>query len=129
MLRAISIFVFLLLSAYGCQAIDRDDEIRMAEGIVARNGCSDLSPLGQRVDPFARRSFKFLIKHELNCRAIVAVPLKESSGFAWLIVFYLEHWCPECSGERRRGILIGADGGKFRLVKKISKLPRNWKAD
>jgi hypothetical protein len=130
MSTAVSLVVLLLFCHSSAQAaINRDDAIKIAEAAIAENGCSDLTPLKTRVDPRASRSFAFLVKHQLKCHAVAAVPLEESSGFAWLIVFEVEHSCPECSAERHRGVLVTRDGAKLRLVKKISKLPKSWKAD
>lgn len=102
----------------------------LAEAAIVKNGCTDLSPL--KLKPklsFENHSYEFVIKHRLHCRAVAVVPLKEISGFAWMVVFHLEHWCPECPTKYRpRALLLNQDGSKMRLVRRMSKVPKAWKS-
>ena len=131
-MKQIVIFAVIFLGCIDClaqQPLTKDEAVSKAETAIVRNGCTDLSPLKKRSKlSFGTHKPPFVLKHSLDCRAIAVVPMNKISGFAWMVVFWLEHWCPECTGDRERAILLSRDGSKMRLVKQISKIPIAWKS-
>lgn len=115
-------------SAFQARELTREEAIELAEAAVVRNGCTDLTPIKDRpqlANAQPKVDFKFLMDHELDCRAIRALAGSVSGKFGWIIVFSVRHRYPEMPlASRDRLILMDRDGGNLRLESRRNQIKR-----
>ena len=78
-------------SGFQARELRKDEAVKLAESAIARNGCSDLVPIKDRPKLSANQpgvTFKFLMKHELDCHAVRAGEGRVNGKPIWIIGFW-----------------------------------------
>lgn len=112
--------------------LSRDEAIQFAETVIVKNGCTDLTPPGDRrqlLSEQANVDFAFRLKHEVYCKAIHARAGKVNGKSSWIIGFPLSHGCPECTRFRERLVLMNRDGSNLRLETRESRIKKILKTN
>lgn len=114
----------------GSQAreLTREEAIVVAEAVVAKNGCTDITPLKNRPNLSADQpgvDVKFLMDHELGCQAVYAREGKVNGKPGWIIGFQVRHTYPEMRIDSlHRLILMSKDGNNLRLENRKTRITR-----
>jgi hypothetical protein len=115
-------------SAFQVRELSRDEAIKLAEAAIARNGCSDLSPIKDRPKLSADQpkvDFKFLMQHDLDCHAMHAREAQVNGKPAWIIGFWVSHRYPEMRTDSRdRLVLMDKNGSNLRLENRKNRIKR-----